>query len=75
MSLTGCVVLERQQELDRPLADIAGAPGGAGILLEAVRHREMHHRVVGEPREQRIECGEARDRFRAIRRPRVTFAQ
>ena len=57
MSLTGVVMLERQQELDRPLADVAGAPGGAGILLEAVRHGEVHDRVMGKPGEHRIERG------------------
>ena len=35
--MTTRIVLEREQELDRSLADVAGAPGGAGILLEAVR--------------------------------------
>ena len=49
------VVLEREQELDRPLADVAGAPGGAGVLLEAVRDGEVDHRVVGKPREDRVE--------------------
>ena len=49
------VMLERQQKLDRPLADIAGSPGGAGILFEPVRHGQMDHGIVGEPREQRVE--------------------
>ena len=53
------VVLEREQELDRALADVAGAPGGAGVLLEAVRHGEMDHRVVREPREERVERRDA----------------
>ena len=36
---------ERQQELDRPLADVARAPGGAAVLLEPVRHGQVDHRV------------------------------
>ena len=51
------VMFQRKEELDRPLADIAGSPGGAGILLEPVRHGQMDHRVVREPREQRVESG------------------
>ena len=58
------VVLERQQELDRALADVARAPGGAGILLQPVRHGEVDHRVVREPREERVERLDARARFR-----------
>ena len=49
------VVLERQQELDRALACVARAPRGAPVLLQAMRHGEVHHGVVREPREQRIE--------------------
>ena len=73
--MTGCVVLEREQELDRPLADVARAPGGAGILLEAVRHGQMHHGVVGEPREHRIERRDVGAARREMRRPRVTCVQ
>ena len=58
------VVLERQQELDRPLADVARAPGRAAVLLQAVRHGEMHHRVVREPREYGIERGDVAGRHR-----------
>ena len=32
------IVLEGQEQLHRALADITGAPGPAGVLLEAVRH-------------------------------------
>ena len=53
------VVLEREQELDRALADVAGAPGSAAELLEAVRHGEVDHRVVRQPREERVERGDA----------------
>ena len=49
------VVLQREQELYRTLADVTGAPGSTGKLLEAVRHRQMNDRVVREPRERRIE--------------------
>ena len=73
------VMFEREQELDRPLADIARSPGGAGILLEPVRHGEMDHGIVGEPREHAIERRDvavasrdpeaARDAFPVASRP------
>ena len=49
------VVLEREQQLERALADVARAPGRDRILLEAVRRREMDHRVMREPGENRVE--------------------
>ena len=49
------VVLQRQQQLHRALADVAHAPGGAGVLLEAVRRRQMHHGVVRQPRQDRVD--------------------
>ena len=51
------VMSQRKQELDRPLADIARAPGAACILFQPMRHRQMNHRVMREPREQRVESG------------------
>ena len=51
------VMFQRKEELDRPLADIAGSPGGARVLFEPMRHRQMNHRVMREPREQRVESG------------------
>ena len=55
IALAGFVVLERREEFQRPLADVARAPGAAGVLLEAVRDREMDHRVMREPGEDRVE--------------------
>src|ERR1019366_1178088 len=55
--LDGMVMFQRKQELDWPLADVAGSPGGTGILFEPVRHAQMDLRIVGEPREQRVEGG------------------
>ena len=49
------IVLEREQKFDRALADVARAPGAAGILFEAVRRGEMDHGVVREPREDRVD--------------------
>jgi hypothetical protein len=49
------VVLEREEELDRPLAHIARAPGGAAVLIQAVWHREVNHRVVREPWKQAVQ--------------------
>jgi hypothetical protein len=49
------VVLEREEELDRPLAHIARAPGGAAVLLQAVWHREVNYRVVREPGKQAVQ--------------------
>ena len=45
------IVLERQQKFDRPLAHVARAPRRAAVLLQAMRHGQVHHRVVREPRE------------------------
>ena len=53
------VVLEGEEELDRTLADVAGAPGRAARLLEAVGDGEMDHAVLGEPRQQGVELGDA----------------
>ena len=39
------------QEADRPLADVAGAPAAAGVLLEPAGREVVDERVVGEPRE------------------------
>ena len=49
------VMLERQEQLQRALADVARAPCGARILLEAMRRREVDHGVVRQPREDRID--------------------
>ena len=49
------VMLERQEELERTLADVARAPRRARILLEAMRRREVDHGVVRQPREDRID--------------------
>ena len=49
------VVLEGQEEFDRPLADVARAPSRTGVLLEPARHRQMDHCVVRKPRQRRIE--------------------
>ena len=40
---------EREQQLDRALADVARAPAAAGVLLEAARREVVHERVVREP--------------------------
>ncbi len=50
-------MFERQQELHRPLADVARAPGRALILLQAVRGGEVDERVVDHPWEKRVEAG------------------
>ena len=55
ISLTGSIVLERQQEFDRALADVARAPGAAGILFETVRRGQMDHRVMREPGKDRVD--------------------
>ena len=49
------IVLERQQEFDRALADVARAPRAAGILFEAVRRGEMDHPVMCEPGKDRVD--------------------
>ena len=49
------VMLERQQQFDRALANIARAPSAAGILLEPTRGGEMDHTVVREPGKDRID--------------------
>ena len=49
------IVLKRQQEFDRALANVARAPRAAGILLEAVRRGQMDHGVVREPGEDRVD--------------------
>ena len=70
------VVLQRQQQLHRTLADIAGAPCGARILLEAMRHGEMHHGVVRQPREDRVDrLGVASASALLMRMPRVMLRQ
>ena len=55
ISLTGSIMLERQQEFDRALADVARAPGAAGILFETMRRGEMDHPVMREPGEDRVD--------------------
>ena len=55
ISLTGSIMLERQQQFDRALADVARAPRAAGILFETVRRGEMDHAVVREPGEDRVD--------------------
>ena len=40
---------ERQQQLDRTLADVARAPAAARVLLQAARRQVVHERVVREP--------------------------
>ncbi len=52
------IMLERQEQLDRPLADVARAPGGAGILLQAVRHGQMDHRVMDQPGQEMVQRGQ-----------------
>ena len=49
------VVLERQQQFHRALADVTGAPRAAGILLKTVSHAEMHYRVVHQPGKNRVD--------------------
>ena len=56
--LDGPVVLERQEEFDRSLADVTRSPRCARVLLEPARHRQMDHRVVRKPRQR---CVERRD--------------
>src|ERR1700746_3885351 len=50
-SLRRLIMLKRQEQFHRPLANVAGAPGSARILFKAMRHREMHHGVMHQPRE------------------------
>ena len=49
------VVAQRQQQLDGALADVAGAPGGARVLLQPVGHGQMDDRVVNHPGQEGIE--------------------
>ena len=49
------IMLERQKEFDRALADVARAPGAAGILFETVRRGEVDHGVVRKPGEDRVD--------------------
>ena len=49
------IVLERQEQFDRSLADVARPPRRTRVLLEPARHREMNHRVVREPWQRRVE--------------------
>ena len=49
---------QREQQLDRPLADVASAPAAAGVLLETSRREVMHERVVCEPRHDVRDAGE-----------------
>ena len=49
------IMLERQQEFDRALADVARAPRAAGILFETMRRGEMDHPVMREPGEDRVD--------------------
>ena len=44
-----CRAAQRQQHLQRALADVAGAPAAAGVLLQAPRRQVVHQRVVGIP--------------------------
>ena len=59
--LDGLIVLEREEELDRSLAYVARPPCSTGILLQAVRHGEVHHRVVRKPWKDGVERRDARD--------------
>lgn len=38
-----------EEQFERTLAHIAGAPAAAGILFEATRGKIMHESVVHEP--------------------------
>ena len=58
------VVLERQQEFDRALADVPRSPGRSRVLLEPMRHGEVDHRVVREPRQRRSRRAAPRARAR-----------
>ncbi len=40
---------EREQQLDRPLADVARAPAAARVLLEPARREVVDQRIVREP--------------------------
>ena len=71
----GLVMFQREQEFDRPLADVAGSPGGAGILFEPVRHGQMDHGVVGEPRDTAYRERHPRCHRHEMRRLRVTRFQ
>ena len=51
------VPAQRQQQPDRALADVPGAPAAAGVLLEPARRQIVDHRVVGEPREALLRSG------------------
>ncbi|MHC5058018.1 MAG: hypothetical protein ACYTKD_25435 [Planctomycetota bacterium] len=43
------VTPQREQELERPLADVARPPPAAAVLLEAARGEVVHEGVVAEP--------------------------
>ena len=47
-------MFERQQELDRALADITRAPRAAGILFETVWRSQMNHPVMRKPGQDRV---------------------
>lgn len=68
------VVLQRQQELQRALADVAGAPGAAGVLLQPVRHGQVDHRVMRQPGKAASSAAPS-DPPPVTRRPRVASAQ
>ena len=65
-----------EEELDRPLADVARAPGGAGVLLEPVRNGQVDHRIMREPGQEgvlRVDIG-ARPRRSRISRDMAPIA-
>ena len=68
-------MLVGEQEFDRPLADVARAPGRTRILLEAVRHAQMHDGIMREPGKQRRLRGKVGARRCRAVRPRTACRQ
>ena len=63
----------------RPLAHVARAPGAAGVLLEPSRREVVHERVVGKPRQHRVQARDLTGQIRGApgapsRMPRGTVA-
>ncbi len=54
---------QRQQQFERALGDIAGPPGPAVVLLDAMRDAQMDHAIVDEPRQCVLDARD--DRVRA----------
>ena len=67
-SRTGSQRPEREQQLDRALADVARAPAAARVLLEPARREVVDQRVVREPGQDLLRA--ARRRRRAALPPR-----